>query len=77
MAKNDEQRKMTDAEVERHLQEMNTQIAALLNAAQKVLPPKYQITLIARHTEIPEANMVWSKESDMEVVADALLKAGK
>ncbi len=77
MGKNDEQRKMTDVEVEQHIQEMNTQIAALLNAAQKVLPPKYQITLIARHTEIPEANMVWSKEPDMEVVADAILKAGK
>lgn len=77
MAKKDNERKMTDAEVEQHIQEMNTQIAALLNAAQKVLPPKYMITLIARHPEIPEANMVWSKESDMEKVADAVLKAGK
>lgn len=77
MGKNDEQRQMTDAEIEQHVQEMNTQIAALLNAAQKVLPPKYMITLVARHTEIPEANMVWSKEPDMEVVANAVLKAGK
>lgn len=73
----DKQRKMTKKEIDQHIAEMNTQIVALLAAAQKVLPPKYQITLIARHTEMPEANMVWSKESDMEAVADAVLKAGK
>lgn len=77
MAKDNQQRKMSEAEIEQHLQEMNTQVAAHLSAMQKILPPKYQITLVARHIEIPEANMVWSKETDMEVVADALLKAGK
>lgn len=76
MAK-DKQRKMSKAEIDQHIAEMNTQIIALLAAAQKVLPPKYQITLVARHTEMPEANMVWSKETDMEAVADAVLKAGK
>lgn len=74
---NDKQRKMSKKEIDAHIAEMNTQIVALLAAAQKVLPPKYQLTLVARHTEMPEANMVWSKEQDMEVVADAILKAGK
>lgn len=67
------ERKMTEAEAEIYMQELNQNVGALLNAIQKALPPKYIITLVARHPEIPEAQMIWTKDDNLEAVADAVL----
>lgn len=55
------------------MQNLNAEVGALLNAIQKALPPKYIYPRWWPVTEIPEAQMIWTKDDNLEAVADAVL----
>lgn len=48
-----------------------------LEAIVEMLPDDYAVTLIARNTKIPNAQLVVTKETDIETVANELLGAPK
>jgi len=70
MAKN---RKMTEDEVSQHLQEINVEIGQHLNAIKAVLPKGYLLTLVCRNVDVPQAQMIFSDDTDFEEVSKSLL----
>ena len=69
------QRKMTEAEADEYLANMQQGIRKHLDGIQTLLPPGYAITFVARHVAIEDAQLILSKDPDIEAVANALLKA--
>ena len=69
----DNERPMTDAEVDIYLREMHVKLGKKLDEIKEILPPGYTLTLIARHLELPGAQIILSNDKDFEAVSKALL----
>lgn len=68
------ERPMTDAEIDQYVKDMQRGVTVHLDAIQKLLPPGYIITFVARHPEATDAHMILSKDSNLEAVADCILQ---
>lgn len=71
------ERPMTDAEIDQYVEDMRKGIVVHLDAIQKLLPPGYLMTFVARHPDAPDAYMVLSKDDRLETVADIVLQNKK
>ena len=70
MAKN---RKMSEAELDAYLNNLNTAVGQKLNEIRKLMPPGYKITLVCRHEQVDKAHMIFTDDSNLEGVANAVL----
>lgn len=68
-------KKMTEAQTQEYTTKMQDAISELLGQIQNVLPPGYAITFVARHMTVSDAQLILSKDSDIEAVARLLLNA--
>lgn len=62
-------------QAEARLRHIHVVAGNMLNRLNQLLPDGYKLTLIARHPNIPNAQMVVSDDTDLEAVANALLTA--
>jgi hypothetical protein len=69
----DNHRQMSDAELDNYLKEMHAKLTEHLDTMQGILPPGYLITFVARHPEVQGAEMILTKDANLEAVADAIL----
>lgn len=66
-------RKPTEGEVTDYINKMQTDVAAKMDEIQKLVPPGYMITLVCRHPTMNGAGFVFTKDKNLEAVADEVL----
>lgn len=64
---------MSDEEIDQYLNGLYQQIAHSLANIQRILPDGYLITLICRNAITPGADIILTKDRNVEAAADALL----
>lgn len=69
----DNHREMSDTELDVYLKDMHAKLTKHLDDMQKILPPGYLITFVARHPQVIGAEMILTKDGNLEAVADAVL----
>lgn len=67
------QRQMTEGELNDYIANMQKTVGAHMDAIQRAVPPGYKLTLVARHPIIEGAGFVFTKDTDLEGVANEIL----
>ena len=67
----------TSPQAEERLRQIRIVAGNMLDRLSQLLPPDYKLTLVARHTKLPNAQMVVTEENDtdFEAIVHALMTA--
>ena len=70
------ERKMTEAEIDDYLQNIQNVMQSSLDAVKAIMPEGYQLTLVARLPGNKNADLIMSNDTDPKAVAEAVLNNG-
>lgn len=68
-----DKRKLTDAELNQYIADLQKNVAEHLDAIQHLVPPGFYITLVVRHHDTAGAGFVMTKDKNLEAVANEVL----